>query len=76
MLKEMGKGTARDNINLGTFENRAFPFAPLNQQREIVSRINAMGEESERLKSIYQRKLDALDALKMSLLHRAFSGQL
>ena len=29
----------------------------------------------QRLESIYQRKLAALDALKKSLLHQAFSGQ-
>ncbi len=31
---------------------------------------------TERLESIYQRKLAALDELKKSLLHQAFSGQL
>ena len=29
LLKEKGKGTARDNINLGTFENQRFPFPAL-----------------------------------------------
>jgi hypothetical protein len=32
--------------------------------------------ETERLAIIYQRKLAALDDLKKSLLHQAFSGQL
>ncbi len=32
--------------------------------------------ETERLESICQRKLTALDALKRSLLHQAFSGHL
>ncbi|HEU0076645.1 MAG TPA: hypothetical protein VFQ76_03285, partial [Longimicrobiaceae bacterium] len=32
--------------------------------------------ETQRLGSIYQRKLGALDELKKSLLHRAFSGEL
>jgi type I restriction enzyme, S subunit len=30
--------------------------------------------ETQRLESIYQRKLSALDALKKSLLHQAFNG--
>jgi hypothetical protein len=29
-----------------------------------------------RLESVYKQKLTALDALKKSLLHRAFSGRL
>ncbi len=35
-----------------------------------------MVESTSRLESIYQRKLAALDELKKSLLHQAFSGQL
>jgi type I restriction enzyme S subunit len=35
-----------------------------------------MASETQRLESIYQRKLDVLDELKKSLLHQAFSGQL
>jgi hypothetical protein len=33
-------------------------------------------EETQRLASLYQRKLAALDELKKSLLHQAFSGAL
>lgn len=76
LLKEKGKGTARDNINLGTFENQRFPFPPLKQQKEIASTLNALREETQRLEAIYQQKLAALDELKKSLLHQAFSGEL
>ncbi len=74
LLKERGKGTARDNINLGTFESQKFPFPALKRQKEIVSTLNALGEETQRLASIYERKLAALEALKKSLLHQAFKG--
>ena len=76
LLKEKGKGTARDNINLGTFENQRFPFPSLKLQKAIAVTLNALHEETQRLESLYQRKLAALDALKKSLLHQAFSGQL
>lgn len=75
-LKEKGKGTARDNINLGTFENQKFPFPPLKQQQEIVATLNALCEETQQLARLYEQKLTALDALKQSLLHQAFKGQL
>ncbi len=32
--------------------------------------------ETQRLEAIYERKLAALEALKKSLLHHAFTGQL
>lgn len=49
---------------------------PISKQMEIVSVVSNMTEESERLAAIYQQKLAALDELKKSLLHQAFSGQL
>jgi type I restriction enzyme, S subunit len=52
------------------------PFPPLEQQRRIVATIVALVEETKILASIYERKLAALDALKKSLLHRAFAGEL
>jgi type I restriction enzyme, S subunit len=76
LLKEKGKGTARDNINLATFEDQKFPFPKLEMQKEIVSKLNDLDEETQHLASIYQQKLAALDALKKSLLHQAFIGQL
>ena len=36
----------------------------------------SLDEETQRLASIYQQKLAALEALKKSLLHQAFTGQL
>ena len=76
LLKEKGQGTARDNINLGTFESQLFPFPSLLRQQEIVSRINIFRDELRRLEATVVRKLDALDELKKSLLHQAFTGQL
>ena len=38
--------------------------------------VELLQDETQRLESLYQRKLAALDALKQSLLHRAFSGAL
>lgn len=45
-------------------------------QRSIVGKLDWLLTETQRLESIYQRKLDALEALKKSLLHQAFSGEL
>lgn len=76
LLKEKGKGTARDNINLGTFENQKFPFPRIGVQKEIVSALNQLDAQTRRLESVYQRKQIALDEFKKALLHQAFSGEL
>ncbi len=52
LLKEKGKGTARDNINLGTFENQRFPFPAPKRQKEIVGTLNSLSEETRRLEFI------------------------
>lgn len=46
------------------------------EQRTIAAKFDALSEEIQRLESIYQQKLTALDELKKSLLHRAFNGDL
>lgn len=61
------------NTDLG---NLHFDLPPLDRQKSIVQEIDDLHEEAQRLKSIYQQKLAALDELKKSLLHQAFSGQL
>jgi type I restriction enzyme S subunit len=46
------------------------------EQKRIAAKFDALVEETQRLAAIYERKLAALEALKKSLLHQAFSGQL
>ncbi len=53
----------------------SFPKS-LKKQGQIVTTLDSLTEETRRLASIYQHKLTALDALKKSLLHQAFTGQL
>jgi type I restriction enzyme S subunit len=53
----------------------SFPTA-ISEQRAIVSTLKNLRDETQRLASIYERKLAALEALKKSLLHQAFTGQL
>ena len=45
-------------------------------QKRIVEELDALQADSMSLEGLYQRKLAALDELKQSLLHQAFSGQL
>ena len=75
-LQALGKGSAQDNINMGTFENQRFPFPPVGQQREVAARLDRLRGEAGQLASIYQQKLAALEELRKSLLNQAFSGQL
>ena len=48
----------------------------LKTQKQLAENLDSLSAETQRLESIYQRKLAALDELKKSLLHQAFTGQL
>jgi type I restriction enzyme, S subunit len=49
---------------------------PVKEQVHIVNRLDELSAGTQRLASIYQRKLAAFEALKKSLLRQAFTGQL
>ena len=51
-------------------------FPSLAEQRSCARQLNALRTETHGLQSLYQKKLTALEALKKSLLHQAFTGQI
>lgn len=71
------RGATVQHINMKDI--RAFKIAivpSLEVQRSVVTQINKLFELEDRLTSIYSAKVAALDELKNSLLHQAFTGQL
>ena len=70
------KGTTQKFVGLGYLRSFPINVPPLSTQLEIVARLDELSEETQDLESIYQQKLAALDELKKSLLHQAFSGAL
>lgn len=71
-LKKQGKGSAQDNINLGTFEKNTFPFPPLSEQQSIVSFLDSLNEKVNTLQQNYSRICDECDALKQAILRQVF----
>jgi type I restriction enzyme, S subunit len=69
-------GAAHPHINLGDIKSYLIPFPPLGQQKRITQQLDAIAAETQRLESIYRQKLVALEELKKSLLHQAFTGNL
>ncbi|MBC7879595.1 MAG: restriction endonuclease subunit S [Anaerolineales bacterium] len=49
---------------------------PLDEQRAIVGRLEALSAETGRLEEIYQSKVESLEELKKSVLAKAFEGEL
>ena len=67
---------ARANISLTFVSEVQVPVTTIERQKEVVGSIRDFHRETKRLESIYRSKLAAIDELKKSLLHQAFSGEL
>lgn len=76
MGRAQGANPTMKKISNGAVKTLPIVVAPMPAQRAIVETFNDLTTETQRLESLYQQKLTALDDLKKSLLHQAFSGQL
>jgi type I restriction enzyme S subunit len=75
-LKQHFSGTGIQHFTGEVLARFTIPVPPLQELRKAVAKFDALSEETRRLSSIYEQKLAALEALKKSLLHQAFSGEL
>jgi type I restriction enzyme, S subunit len=71
-----GNGLSIKSLNQGMLSEIVIPLAPLESQQRVIAEIEEMSESTASLAIIAARKLAALDELKKSLLHQAFSGAL
>lgn len=75
-IHALGSGSTVQHMRVPDSNALRVWLPPLKDQSEIVACLNTLRNETQRLESVYQRKLAALKALQKSLLHSAFSGEL
>ena len=75
-LENSAVGTTMSNLNHSILKELLMPVPPIADQKSIMARADEMLCEVARLESIYQQNLSALEELKKSLLHQAFTGAL
>jgi type I restriction enzyme S subunit len=74
---KLSAGAAQKNLLLRDLRSYRFAMPrSIGQQRIVADKLESLSEKTQRLASLYERKLAALDALKKSLLHQAFTGNL
>jgi len=76
ILYPTANGTRQANLSSVTMKLLPVPLRSLKEQKAIATKLDDLREETQRLARIYERKLHALEALKKSLLHQAFIGEL
>lgn len=75
-MDEYIRGAAQPKLTQKALNSIPIPIPKtLEARATIVERVGFLQGETRRLASSYRQKLAALDALKKSLLHQAFTGQ-
>lgn len=75
-VKRLTGGAASPHLNIRDIRTFPIPLPPIDEQHQIVARLETIFAETQRLATLYERKLAALEGFKKSLLHQAFTGQL
>ena len=63
-------------LNFGHVKNIIIKYPSIDIQEQIAEKVELLRNETNRLESVYQDKLDSLAELKQSILQKAFSGEL
>jgi len=69
-------GAAQKHFNITTAKKVLIPFPSLTEQNRIVTKMDELAAETQRLETIYRQKIAALNELKQSILQKAFTGEL
>jgi type I restriction enzyme S subunit len=75
-VKQRVNTLMQPNLSIADLRAMPVPVPLVHEQTRIADQLCGVRIETQRLESVYQRKLAALDELKKSLLHQAFSGNL
>ena len=75
-VKSLCKGSSREFLNQGILSEIAFPLPCIEEQREIVSVLEEKLSEADQLDQTLATALQQSEALRQSILKKAFSAQL
>lgn len=75
-VKALCKGSSREFLNQGILQSMAYPLCSIEEQRIVVSEIHSNLSKTDALESEIDAALSRAEALRQSILKRAFSGQL
>ena len=76
IINSSSRTTGQTGLNKVTIEPYPIAFPTLEKQAIIVAQLQELKAETQRLETIYQQKLAALNELKQSILQKAFTGEL
>lgn len=75
-IRALASGSTVQHMRVPDSKNLQLPLPPLDKQRQAVELLDSVRDWTEMVVNLQGRKLSALDELRKSLLHQAFTGQL
>ena len=75
-VKKLDSGTANPSLNRNLVHDLTVKWPLQSKQTETVHKLDQLNAAQETLRRSYETKVHLLTALKQSLLHRAFTGEL
>lgn len=75
-IRRFSSGGVQPNLNLGIIENTAFPLCSFEEQKEIVNRLEVSFSRIREMERTTESTLRRSEALRQSILKRAFEGKL
>ena len=75
-LDILRSGSAIPQLTVPMMKKYIISYPSIEEQKQIVNKLDNISAETKKLESIYTQKLDDLEEMKKSVLQKAFSGQL
>ncbi len=75
-MRMLSSGGVQPNLNLGIIKNMILPLPPLAEQQRIVNEIESRLSQATASETYIENALQQAEALRQSILKKAFSGEL
>ncbi len=72
----LASGSVVKNISGDLVKKVILPIPSINEQKQIVEKLDSLQTQTKKLESLYQQKIADLEELKKSILQKAFNGEL
>ena len=76
LLLKKSKGSAINNLLIGQIKEYQIPLPPLEEQHEIVRRVEKLFALADSIEAKYKKALERVEKLEQSILAKAFRGEL
>jgi type I restriction enzyme S subunit len=75
-IRLLSKQTAQANLFLGAIASLMIPLPSIEEQNELVERLDTLLFKMQQSKEIAEQAIDQINTLKKVILARAFRGEL